>query len=118
MEPIRIDLKNSIVVGSVSGNTKPMVQDMYLFHECVLTIRVRVQVQVLSHQVQIRVHCFQVQVLSTTTRANLTPRTALLKTKAVWTQNRTSIMHKIPGPCGPQGLAHDKYHHAEYIRTQ
>ena len=55
MEPIRIDLKNSIVVGSVSGNTKTdglrhvLVQCMR-----VLTVRIRVQVQVLSSQVRVQ----------------------------------------------------------------
>ena len=34
MESILIDLKNSIVVGSVIENTKPMAQDLYLFHVC------------------------------------------------------------------------------------
>ena len=35
MESIRIDLKNSIVVGSVIENTKTAeAQDLYLFHVC------------------------------------------------------------------------------------
>ena len=54
MEPIRIDLKNFIIVGSVSGNTKTD-GSRHVLVQCmrVLTVRVRVQV---------RVHCFQVQV--------------------------------------------------------
>ena len=59
MESTRIDLKNSIVVGSVIENTKTDGSRLVLV-QCmrVLTVRVRVQVQVLSSQV--RVHCFQV----------------------------------------------------------
>ena len=63
MEPIRIDLKNFIIVGSVSGNTKTdgsrhvLVQSMR-----VLTVRVRIQLLSSQVQVQVRVHCFQVQV--------------------------------------------------------
>ena len=34
MESIRIDLKNSIVVESVTETKKPMAQDLYLFHVC------------------------------------------------------------------------------------
>ena len=54
MESIRSDLKNSNVVGSVSGNTKTD-GSRHVLVQClrVLTVRVRVQV---------RVHCFQVQV--------------------------------------------------------
>ena len=54
MESIRIELKNSIVVGSVIENTKTDGSRLVLV-PCmrVLTVRVRVQV---------RVHCFQVQV--------------------------------------------------------
>ena len=63
MESSRIDLKNSIVVESVSENTKTDGSRLVLV-SCmqVLTVRVRVLVQVLSSQVQVRVHCFQVQV--------------------------------------------------------
>ena len=35
MDPIRIDLKNSIAIGLVWAETwKPMAQDMYLFNVC------------------------------------------------------------------------------------
>ena len=65
MESSRIDLKNSIVVGIVIENTKTDGSRLVPV-PCmrVLTVRVRVQVQVLSSQVrvQVRVHCFQVQV--------------------------------------------------------
>ena len=65
MESIRIDYKNSIVVGSVGENTKTD-GSRHVLVQCmrVLTVRVRVQVQVLSSQVrvQVRVHGFQVQV--------------------------------------------------------
>ena len=54
MESTQIDLKNSIVVGSVSENTKTD-GSRHVLVQCmrVLTVRVRVQV---------RVHCFQVRV--------------------------------------------------------
>ena len=63
MESIRIDLKNSIVVGSVIENTKTDGLRLVLV-PCmrVLTIRVRVQV---------RVQCFQVQVLKICARVLL-----------------------------------------------
>ena len=65
MESSRIDLINSIVVGSVIENTKTDGSRLVLV-PCmrVLTVRVRVQVQVLSNQVrvEVQVHCFQVQV--------------------------------------------------------
>ena len=52
IDPIRINLKNSIVVGSVSGNTKTD-GPRHVLVRClqVLTVRVQVQVQVLSSQV-------------------------------------------------------------------
>ena len=61
MELIRIDLKNSIVVGSVNGNTRTD-GSRHVLVQCmrVLMVRERVRVQVLSSQV--RVHYFQVQV--------------------------------------------------------
>ena len=61
MESSRIDLKNSIIVGSVIENTKTD-GSRHVLVQCmrVVTVQVRVKVQVLSSQV--RVHCFQVQV--------------------------------------------------------
>ena len=63
MEPVRIDLKNSIVVGSVIENTKTDGSRLVLV-PCmrVLTVRVRVQIQVLKI-------CTRVKVPSTTTLA-------------------------------------------------
>ena len=64
MEPFRIDLKNSIVFGSVSGNTKAD-GSRHVLVQCMRVLTVRVRVQVLSSQVreQVQVHCSQVQVL-------------------------------------------------------
>ena len=78
MESIRIDLKNSIVVGSVSGNTKTD-GSRHLLVQCMRVLTVRVQIQVLSSQVrvQVRVHCFQVQVLEICTRVQVPSTTTL-----------------------------------------
>ena len=54
MESIRIDLKNSIVVGIVIENTKADGSRLVLV-PCIRVLTVRVRVQA-------RVHCFQVQV--------------------------------------------------------
>ena len=72
MESIRIDLKNSNIVGSGSGNTKTDGL-RHVIVQCMRVLTVRVQVQVLSSQVrvQVRVHCFQVQVLKICTRVLL-----------------------------------------------
>ena len=75
MEPIRIDLNNSIVVGSVSGNTKAD-GSRHVLVQCmrVLTVKVRVQV---------RVHCFKVQVLKICTRVQVqVPSTTTLQINA------------------------------------
>ena len=67
MESIRIDWKNSIVVGSVIENTKTDGSRLVLV-PCmrVLTVRIRV----MSSQVRVH-HCSQVQVLKMYTRALL-----------------------------------------------
>ena len=61
MESSRIDLKNSIVVGSVIENTKTDGSRLVLV-PCIRVLTVRVRVQV---------HCFQVQVLNICTRVLL-----------------------------------------------